>query len=84
MASENMEAVAAFLKKLRFRKRVLGGVDEEDVWRQLEKLQSEYEAAYDAQRIRFEALLKERDDQIVGLKEAVKQLRIIDSERSGP
>ena len=53
-------AVAAYLGKLRFKRRVFGGVDEADVWRKIEKLNGLYEEALRAERIRYDALLAEQ------------------------
>lgn len=69
MPAKDMDDIAALLKGLRFRKKIFGGVDERDVWKQLEKLQKEYRAAFDAQQERSKALLGERDQQILLLKE---------------
>ena len=59
-----MEEIAGQLKKLRFRKKFIGGVDEANVWKQLELLQGDYRAAFEAQETYFQALLDERDDMI--------------------
>ena len=64
MAAKCMEEIAGQLKKLRFRKKFIGGVDEADVWKQLELLQGDYRAAFEAQETYFQALLDERDDMI--------------------
>lgn len=69
--AKNMEEVAAVLKGLKFRKRFFGGVDEMDVWRQLEKLQKEYRSAYEAEQERNKALIRERDIQISQLKRLI-------------
>ncbi len=66
--AKSMEDVSAVIREMRFRKKLLGGVDELDVWRQLERLQREYRSAYEAERERGRALLKERDVQISQLK----------------
>lgn len=63
-----MEDVAAFLKRLHFRKKLLGGVDETDVWRQLELLEREYRAAYEAQEAYYQALLRERSAALARLR----------------
>lgn len=68
MAAKNMEDIADILKKLKFRKVLIGGVDESDVWKQLEQLQKEYQSAYDAQEEYYQALLDERNATIVRLK----------------
>lgn len=69
MAAKSMDDIAALLKGLRFRKKLLGGVDERDVWKKLELLQKEYRLAFDAQQERSKALLGEREQQILLLKE---------------
>ena len=38
-----MDHIAKLLEEMKFRKKVFGGVDESDVWRQLERLQQEYQ-----------------------------------------
>ena len=68
MAAKTMEEIAAWLKELEFRKKWVGGVDEADVWRKLEELQSQYQSAFDAQAERYQALLDERDAEIRRLK----------------
>lgn len=69
MAAKNMDDIAALLKGLRFRKKIIGGVDEMDVWKKLDMLQKEYRAAFDAQQERSRALLEERDARIALLEE---------------
>lgn len=68
MAAKTMEEIAAWLKELKFRKKWVGGVDEADVWRKLEELQSQYQSAFDAQAQRASALIAERDAEIQRLK----------------
>ena len=52
--SRTMEDVAEYISKMRFKKKLFGGVDEADVWRQIEELHREYEAVFLAQEIRRE------------------------------
>lgn len=73
MAAKSMEEIAAYLKSLRFRKKRFGGVDEADVWRQLEKLHGEYQSAFDAQSERSRALIEERDAEIRRLQAALAE-----------
>lgn len=68
MEEKNMESVAEAFKKLKFRKKLFGGVDVADVWKKLELIQKEYRAAYEMQEIKFQALLEERDREIAALK----------------
>ena len=51
--------IQEWLKKVRFRKAVLGGVDEADVWKKIGELNTLYEAALSAERARYDALLAE-------------------------
>ena len=60
MAAKNMDDIAELFSKMRFRKKVFGGVDERDVWRQLEKIQAEYRSAYEAQAVYYETLLSQQ------------------------
>lgn len=69
MSAKKMEDIAAVFEGLRFRKKLFGGVDERDVWKQLEKLQSEYRAAYEGQQQRYLALIQERENTIQSLRQ---------------
>ncbi len=62
MAAKSMEDIAKQLKAVRFRRRLFGGVNEDDVWRVIENLQREYAAVLDAQQQWYEALLTERGE----------------------
>lgn len=73
MAAKSMDEIAILLKKLHFKKKLFGGVDEADVWKQLEALQKEYRAAFDAQQERNYALLRERDMVIAQLRSRLAQ-----------
>ena len=50
------EQIRLYLQKLHFRPRLFG-VDQQDVWRKLEKLNAMYENALLAERARYDALL---------------------------
>lgn len=54
------QTVTGYLKKLRFKRRAFGGVDEADVWRKIEKLNGLYEDALRAERLRYDALLEQQ------------------------
>lgn len=68
MSARNMEDVAEVFKTLKFRKKLIGGVDEMDVWKKLDLVQKEYRSAYEMQEERYKALLAERDAEIEYLK----------------
>ena len=55
-----LEGIARTLREMKFRKKLLGGVDEADVWKKLEKLQQEYEIAYHQQRLVVGRLMEEK------------------------
>lgn len=61
-----MQPITEKLKEMKFRKKLFG-VDEADVWRQLESLQQEYQKVYDAQAAYYQALLDERDQALARL-----------------
>ena len=56
-----MQDIAQALSAMKFRKKAFGGVDEADVWRQLEALQRTYQQVYDEQAAYYQALLDQRD-----------------------
>ncbi|MBM6967491.1 hypothetical protein [Pseudoramibacter alactolyticus] len=64
--------IAARIDGLEFKKKWFGGVDERDVWKQLEALNRQYEQVFEIQRSGYEALLKEREALIRKLKAAKK------------
>ena len=55
-----LSSIAAWLKKVKFRKKLFGGVDEADVWKKLDELNRMYEQLHEEERIRYDALLEER------------------------
>lgn len=60
------QKIAVWLKNVKFRRCIFGGIDEKDVWKKLEELNGIYEAALGAERARYDALLdavlKKRDE----------------------
>jgi len=80
MAAKSMEDIASVMKEMHFRRKIFGGVDEADVWRQLEKLQSEYRSVFEAQQEQSRALIQEREAIISQLK---RKLAAVQSLRGG-
>ena len=64
MAAKTMEEIAQFLQSIRFKHKLLGGVDDDDVWRIIDKLQQEYATLLEAQAEQSKALIDERDKYI--------------------
>ena len=58
--NSEQKTIVEWLKKVRFRKQLFGGVSEQDVWKKIDELNKLYDAALAAERIRYETLLKER------------------------
>lgn len=63
-----MQDIADALSAMKFRKKLIGGVDEADVWKQLETLQKTYQTVYDEQAAYYQALLDERDRALARLE----------------
>ena len=60
--NHEQERIQKWLKQVRFKKTLFGGVDEADLWKKIAELNSLYEAALSAERARYDALLAERCD----------------------
>lgn len=69
MASRSLEDIAEFIDKMKFRKSLIGGVDEQSVWKKIEDLNNEYKSVFDEQETKYRTLLEERDLEIKKLKE---------------
>ncbi len=50
--------IAKWLTKLRFRRQFFGGVNEGDVWNKIVELNSMYEAALMAERVRYDTMIE--------------------------
>ena len=57
--SREQKKIAKWLKQVQFRKTLIGGVDERDVWKKIAELNEMYNVALAAERARFDALLEE-------------------------
>lgn len=57
--NHEQEHIQTWLKRVRFKKVVIGGVSEADVWKKIAELHTLYEAALSAERARYDALLAE-------------------------
>ena len=57
--NSEQKTIVEWLKKVRFRKQLFGGVNEQDVWKKIDELNKLYDAALTAERIRYEALIAE-------------------------
>lgn len=74
MAAKSMDDIAELFKNLRFKRQILGGVNEKDVWKGLDRIQKEYRSAYERMQAGYEARLQERDEEIARLKEQNEEI----------
>lgn len=56
--SQEQQKIICWLKKLKFKKKLFGGLDEMDVWKKMEELNSMYETALAAERMRCEMMIE--------------------------
>ena len=56
--SPEHQAIVQWFKTVKFRKNLLGGVDEAAMWKKLEELYTLYDAAIRAERTRYNVLLE--------------------------
>lgn len=57
--SREQKKIAQWLKQVKFRKTLFGGVSERDVWKKIGELNELYNEALVAERARYDALLNE-------------------------
>ena len=57
--NHEQEEIVRWFRKTRFRKTLVGGVDEVQLWKKLEELYGLYEKAIRAERARYDALLEQ-------------------------
>ena len=57
--SAEHERIIEWYRTVQFEKKVIGGVDELDLWRKLEELNNMYEAALSAERARCNIMLEQ-------------------------
>ena len=50
--------IGEWIEKLRFRRQFFGGVSEEDVWKKIDELHAMYQAALNAERIRYDTMIE--------------------------
>ena len=62
--SPEQEAIIRWFRTVKFRKNLLGGVDEAAMWKKLEELYALYEAAIRAERTRYNVLLEQQTESL--------------------
>lgn len=59
-----LQHIQTWLTKTKFKKTMFGGVKESDVWKKINELNTLYDQALTAERIRYDTLLKQDHDRI--------------------
>ena len=54
------ERISGWLKQVKFRKRVFGGVDEADVWKKIAELNDMYKEALLVEQAKYQSLLERK------------------------
>lgn len=67
MAVTSLEEIARKIKKVRFKKKLFGGISEADMWKKFELLQADYQGVLDQKDAYWQALVDERDRKIAEL-----------------
>ena len=77
--------ISRWLKKLKFRKVLFGGVSEQDVWKRMNELNSMYEVALAAERARCDALIEQARAEagMPGYERTARQSRYEEEVRPG-
>lgn len=57
MDDNSKKSISDLLAKMKFKKKLIGGVDELDVWKNIEALQEEYERQLDLQAQKYQAVI---------------------------
>lgn len=66
MAEDKMQTITELFKKLKFKKKLIGGIDEADVWAKLDKLQKEYRRAYELREAELQAVIAYQEKFLIG------------------
>ena len=54
--AKKIEDISKFIKEMKFKKKLFGGVDELEVWNKIESLNSEYKELYQIQQTKIDYL----------------------------
>lgn len=87
--AKNYKEIAAFLEAVRFRYKLIGGVNEEDVWRVFEQLHGEYDELLDVQHqyslgavgewrnyaLQLQEMIRNNDEEVKQLRDEWNQLK---------
>ena len=63
------QRIVQWLTRVRFRRKLLGGVNERDVWKKIDELNRLYHLALVAERARYDALLQAQREAAAGAED---------------
>jgi len=70
--AKSVEEIASLLENTKFKRKFFGGVDEEDVWRKLDRLQSEYAELLELTKGQYGLLLSQWQEYALSLERQVQ------------
>ncbi len=87
--AKSYKQLERYLNSVKFRNRIIGGVDEEDVWRVFEKLHGEYDELLDVQHqnsqgavgewrnyaLQLQDMIRENDEEVKRMRDEWNQLK---------
>ena len=71
---KTLEDIAESLKNIKFRKQLLFGVDEADLWRKIQKLHEDYSQVINASEEKYKFALLEKENRIRALEDKIEEL----------
>ena len=82
----DMKTIADAFKRVRFKKSIFGGLNQEDVWLKLEKIQQLYTKAYETRETELLAIIADREKMIKALGGEIPKLsdQAEDADSSSP
>lgn len=54
--------ISSYLKSLKFKKKIIGGIDEEDVWKKIKKLDELYQKELDYMKKEYEEKIQKGEE----------------------
>ncbi|CAB1240636.1 protein of unknown function [Ruminococcaceae bacterium BL-4] len=73
--AKNLEEIAKLLKHTKFKRKWFGGIDEEDVWKKLGRLQSEYSELIEENSRKHDALVNQWQEYAASLEKQLQERR---------
>ena len=68
----SLQSIADALKRLKFKKSLFG-VNEQDVWKKIRRLDAMYQELYQMQEIKYKALINDKDRLLENFRAALKR-----------